>query len=728
MWSETAASLPPLPDVCHGYRVIRKLGQGGFGTVYEVQGTPPGLAVGRGRGRAAPGKRARQGRGRGRGRGAGSQRWAMKGVRLGQDPLTDDGREGLDTALVMELQTLVQHTRHPNLVHVHDLFFDCGASGELPDDPQAVYIIMDYAAGGDLKSWMTQHVAAGDVRQLAVMKEFGFYLQDALRGLRHLHSQELAHLDVKPANILLYPSSMFADESFMRPKERRAKRAPRSPKSPRVGSSDEEEGNTSSQDSQDFDEDDSVPSPRLRRVPGGLPSSFSSTTGEHQRAKLSDYGISSWARARAYTVGTIVYIAPELLGLEKLMPDAPERMELDLRRADIWSVGILIVNFLMASGEDDFVWQQYLKDGPGGSADLDWALLASNLKIQIQFGFNSTGVPDGGINSDVVEGMRRSLWEMARSCLQINPFGRPTVSELLDHDFFARLRAADLCLPARMLQEREAEWLGSETVRIGPGRVASPVALRAGRGGRGNGRISPPARRPRPARPVASGSGSGSSSPVGSPTMPIAMSDAGLSQIMSDLAAVRISPAMAASPVTLRARRGGTRDRGRGHGRGRVAGSARPLSSNTMPMPIPMMGGAGLYQIITKLAGGAGVLDASLIPTVALAMWIGLRYLAATPPSEWPGAVKGQAQAVIGAKRLALAVACLNLAFKQLQRSSFEAGRFLLPPGELQVAEIRVLERIRFQAYVWTGWYRQSRDLRALEHVWCLEGQRTSGR
>lgn len=79
--------------------------------------------------------------------------------------------------------------RHPGIVGIQDVYFD-----EPP-----YYLVMDYAAGGDLKNWCE---AQGGVQHIpeAIKLEIIAQVGDALQAA---HDAGVIHRDVKPANILV---------------------------------------------------------------------------------------------------------------------------------------------------------------------------------------------------------------------------------------------------------------------------------------------------------------------------------------------------------------------------------------------------------------------------------------------------------------------------------------------------------------------------------------------
>ena len=75
---------------------------------------------------------------------------------------------------------LFSQLHHPNLIAYYDLL----------EDHDKVYLVLEYCAGGHLKP----PYEVGDVRKI---------MTGVLLGLQYLHSQGIAHHDIKPANILL---------------------------------------------------------------------------------------------------------------------------------------------------------------------------------------------------------------------------------------------------------------------------------------------------------------------------------------------------------------------------------------------------------------------------------------------------------------------------------------------------------------------------------------------
>ena len=87
-----------------------------------------------------------------------------------------------------EAATLAK-VNHPNIVHVTDFF----------RENNTVYLVMDHEQGKDLRWYIKRH--SGRLSEKFIRTVF----PQLLSGLRELHSHNLLHLDIKPANIFLRP-------------------------------------------------------------------------------------------------------------------------------------------------------------------------------------------------------------------------------------------------------------------------------------------------------------------------------------------------------------------------------------------------------------------------------------------------------------------------------------------------------------------------------------------
>ena len=166
-----ARLLPVGTMLCHEkYRIVRHLGSGGFGNTYEAVDMTFNEPV------------------------------AIKELFLkGTCGRAADSRE-VSISLEENQRTFEQHRRkfrkeaqrlrklhNPHIVHVHDLFDDCGTS----------YYVMDYVDGENLSERLKR--TGKPVGEKEVMEQM---LPQLLDALATVHAQGIWHLDIKPGNIL----------------------------------------------------------------------------------------------------------------------------------------------------------------------------------------------------------------------------------------------------------------------------------------------------------------------------------------------------------------------------------------------------------------------------------------------------------------------------------------------------------------------------------------------
>ena len=134
------------------YAVVRELGEGGMGVVYQCLDTVGGVEV------------------------------AVKGlppeVSRNEDEMED----------IRANYQIVRKLRHPNIAGV----------ATLEKDPAAgdYYLVMDLAVGTTLKRWARRHSDAGLDAKLAILRQVA-------AALDYAHAEKVLHRDVKPENVMV---------------------------------------------------------------------------------------------------------------------------------------------------------------------------------------------------------------------------------------------------------------------------------------------------------------------------------------------------------------------------------------------------------------------------------------------------------------------------------------------------------------------------------------------
>ncbi|XP_053326998.1 kalirin isoform X2 [Spea bombifrons] len=81
---------------------------------------------------------------------------------------------------------LLQHLQHPQYVALHDTF----------ESPTAYILVLDLMDDGRLLDYLVNHDELMEER-------ISFFIRDIMEALRYLHSCRVAHLDIKPENLLV---------------------------------------------------------------------------------------------------------------------------------------------------------------------------------------------------------------------------------------------------------------------------------------------------------------------------------------------------------------------------------------------------------------------------------------------------------------------------------------------------------------------------------------------
>ncbi len=144
-----AATAAPLPPAIGRYRVVSRLGRGGFGEVFRAE--DPML----------------------------KREVAVKTC------LAAGGREAQRFLREAEIAARLEH---PNISRVYDF----GVQGGVP------YLVQELLAGEDLAVWI-------EGRPQPPLAERAGWMLDAARGLAHAHARGVVHRDVKPSNLRRLP-------------------------------------------------------------------------------------------------------------------------------------------------------------------------------------------------------------------------------------------------------------------------------------------------------------------------------------------------------------------------------------------------------------------------------------------------------------------------------------------------------------------------------------------
>ena len=141
---------PPLPDAIGPYKVIREIGIGGMGVVYEAEQEDPIR-----------------------------RRVAVKVIKLGTDT------RAVVTRFEAERQALAMMD-HPNIAKVHD----AGTT-----DRGQPYFAMEYVQGARITAYC-------DEQRLTTHKLLSLFVQ-VCQAVQHAHQKGTIHRDIKPSNVLV---------------------------------------------------------------------------------------------------------------------------------------------------------------------------------------------------------------------------------------------------------------------------------------------------------------------------------------------------------------------------------------------------------------------------------------------------------------------------------------------------------------------------------------------
>src|SRR5665648_23045 len=165
------------PDLAQRYVPIRLIGEGAMGTVFQVQELDNPQQI-----------------------------WAIKIIRLNNDP-----QFGLNEDMVHELSALTRLS-HPNIIRIKEVeYWENTAANPSTRDPTTNLVesrlgIVEEYADSDLhqviQSWFVPP-GKRERKDVQIPMQLKF-AHEILCGLRYLHANQIWHMDLKPANILIH--------------------------------------------------------------------------------------------------------------------------------------------------------------------------------------------------------------------------------------------------------------------------------------------------------------------------------------------------------------------------------------------------------------------------------------------------------------------------------------------------------------------------------------------
>jgi serine/threonine protein kinase/WD40 repeat protein len=151
---DPSSSSTSIPAALGKYNILREVGRGGAGVVYEAVDASLGRTV------------------------------ALKMLRRNREASPEEAAED-EERFLREAKLVANIPKHPNLVGVHD-------AGRLEG---RLYIAMEFVAGKIFSAWRIEN--SPSLRQQVMV------LRQAATGVDHAHRHGIVHRDLKPANILV---------------------------------------------------------------------------------------------------------------------------------------------------------------------------------------------------------------------------------------------------------------------------------------------------------------------------------------------------------------------------------------------------------------------------------------------------------------------------------------------------------------------------------------------
>lgn len=103
---------------------------------------------------------------------------------------TGDSQRSQTEGLQQEIAVLMS-VSHPNVLCLKDTF----------DEPDGVYLILEFAAEGELFNWIVKKSKFSEAETRRVFVQL-------FQGMKYLHDRNIVHRDIKPENILLTDSNL----------------------------------------------------------------------------------------------------------------------------------------------------------------------------------------------------------------------------------------------------------------------------------------------------------------------------------------------------------------------------------------------------------------------------------------------------------------------------------------------------------------------------------------
>ena len=106
---------------------------------------------------------------------------------------------GRAKSITRELE-LLQQLNHPNIIRCLGHFYDTARGGAAQNIKGVLYMVLEYADGGDLyKDILARKTQQQPYQEYEILDIF----HQLCRGVQHLHEKGIVHRDIKALNVLL---------------------------------------------------------------------------------------------------------------------------------------------------------------------------------------------------------------------------------------------------------------------------------------------------------------------------------------------------------------------------------------------------------------------------------------------------------------------------------------------------------------------------------------------